>query len=169
MVIKGHNFFGTIRQVKETQANMRGANNIVQLGYKIFLKTKDGAKIIITDSEENALDGSRNAHGLLLVKRLDFEKVNGYNKQIVGWGWEDVDIICRLVLYAKLKHILFGTALHITHGDNFRIHYDKKYENRWHNRDCMFRQSIALYDKEIYMGTYAEDSKSCEISVEDVF
>jgi predicted glycosyltransferase involved in capsule biosynthesis len=157
--------FGTIKNVRETKINSKKANHLVHLAYEITLEIKDGTKIKIMDSEENILKGIRSAHGLLLVKRHDFENVNGYNRHIVGWGWEDIDIICRLMLYAKLKHILLGVARHISHGDDLRMHHNETYDDRWHNRDCMFRQAIASYDQGYFLGTYGEDCKNCKSTV----
>ena len=155
---KDSNSFLTVAQVKETEVNSRNAKNITSISYNLELKIKDGTTICIKDSEENSLDGIRNAPGLLMVKRSDFEKINGFNSEFDGWGWEDQDVICRLVLYAKLKYLTFGMASHISHNDNVRMKlYTQKYNNRWHSRDVMFRKALNNYDEENFMGTYKQD------------
>lgn len=148
--------FGTLEGVKETIINSIQNNHIVSFGYELLIKTQDGRVLRIKDSEEDATSGLRNAPGLLMTSRENFTAINGYNSNLVGWGWEDQDMIGRLTLGAGLQRIFYGNALHISHDDNERVkHYPLS--NRWESRDKMFRQALANYDAANFQGTYSRD------------
>ncbi len=151
--------FGTLKGVVETDENSRQANNLVMFGYELKLKIKDGTSVQIIDNEEDVTDGTRQAPGLLMVRRDDFLKVNGYNAGLNGWGWEDQDMICRLSLYAKCKRITTGIAKHISHDDVARMQSYLGFLDRWQSRDAMFRLALANYDADKFLGTYLEDTK----------
>src|SRR6185312_1669576 len=92
--------FGTVVGVTETERNARGAGNVVMFGYQLRIRIANGRRLEITDNEEDADDGSRQAPGLLLTHRAAFEQIGGYNGRLHGWGWEDQDMIARLTLGA---------------------------------------------------------------------
>lgn len=151
------NIFGTLQGVQETEINSRKAGNLEMFGYHLRLRIKDGTEVNIIDNEEDAAIGTRQAPGILLVKRQDFEKVEGYNSALDGWGWEDQDMICRLTLYAKLNRVNHGVALHISHDDKSRMIGYTNYQDRWQSRDIMFRRALNNYDKNDFLGTYSKD------------
>lgn len=148
--------FGTLEGVKETIINSIQNNHIVSFGYELLIKTQDGRVLRIKDSEEDATSGLRNAPGLLMASKKNFQSINGYNSNLIGWGWEDQDMIGRLTLGAGLQRKFYGNALHISHDDNERVkHYPLA--NRWESRDKMFRQALANYDANNFQGTYSRD------------
>ena len=150
--------FGTLAGVRETERNARGGNNVVCFGYELELRIANGRVLKIVDHEEDAEDGTRNAPGLLLVRRQHFLEIEGYNSDLHGWGWEDQDMISRLTLAAGLRREIFGHALHISHEDSLRVaHYPMS--NRWESRDRMFRQALANYDRHHFLGTYSSDNR----------
>jgi predicted glycosyltransferase involved in capsule biosynthesis len=148
--------FSTLKGVRETEPNSRQARNVVRFGYRLDVRIRNGRELSIVDNEEDANDGTRQAPGLLLVRRDDFLAVNGYNGRLHGWGWEDQDMISRLTLGAGLVRHLDGHAWHISHDDHARVS-QYPLENRWESRDKMFRQALAYYDDDDFRGTYAED------------
>lgn len=161
--------FATLQGVRETDQNARKANNLVMFGYELKLKIKNGTTVRIIDNEEDVIEGTRQAPGLLMVKRDHFLKVNGYNSRLKGWGWEDQDMICRLTLSAKVKRVQSETALHISHDDASRMQSYHNYSDRWQSRDAMFRQAIANYDNGDFLGTYQQDTNdylSCDTAHE---
>ena len=150
--------FGTLAGVRESEVNSRGGQHIVCFGYELIIRTADGRQLRIKDNEEDATDGSRQAPGLLLVRRSDFLAINGYNSGLRGWGWEDQDMISRLTLGAGLERITSGHAVHISHDDAARMrHYH--IADRWESRDKMFRQALANYDRGDFRGTFAVDTR----------
>lgn len=148
--------FGTLAGVRESQTNSRGGKHIVCFGYELLIVTADQRRLRIVDNEEDANDGSRQAPGLLMVRRPDFLSINGYNSQLHGWGWEDQDMISRLTLGAGLERIIHGHAIHLSHDDHARIS-NYPVTNRWESRDRMFRQALANYDEANFRGTYDLD------------
>jgi hypothetical protein len=149
--------FGTIAQVTETQRNARGAGSVVVFGYHLKLRLANGRTLDIIDNEEDAETGARQAPGLLITHRANFERVGGYNARLHGWGWEDQDMIARLTLGAGLTRIQSGSVKHLSHGDDSRIRYYPPVRDRWESRDRMFRQALANYDRGDFSGTFATD------------
>jgi len=80
----------------------------------------DGTTLTVPVSKENVFTGSRFGCGLLLVKREDILAVNGYNSELMMWGWEDLDIQLRLKKHLRLEHVEAGEVCHLTHGDEQR-------------------------------------------------
>lgn len=148
--------FATLKGVREMEQNARQAKNVVRFGYRLDVRIRNGRELTIVDNEEDAQDGTRQAPGLLFVRRRDFLAVNGYNGRLHGWGWEDQDMISRLTLGAGLVRHVEGHALHISHDDHARVS-QYPMENRWESRDKMFRQALAYYDDDDFLGTYAQD------------
>jgi len=150
--------FGTLSGVTETKVNSIGGKHVTNFGYELRIRTADKRVLKIVDQEEDANNGYRNAPGLLMVKKQDFLKINGYNSELIGWGWEDQDMIGRLTLGAGLHRILSGHAKHISHDDVSRTgQYPEK--NRWLSRDKMFRQALSNYDNNKFSGTYSFDKE----------
>lgn len=150
--------FATLAGVRETNVNSRGGRHVVSFGYQLDIKTADGRRLRIVDNEEDALDGTRQAPGLLLVRKQDFLAIGGYNGQLHGWGWEDQDMIARLTLGAGLSRLNEGHALHISHDDAGRIAAYPAVSSRWESRDRMFRTALANYDDANFQGSYVADS-----------
>lgn len=148
--------FATLAGVRESEVNSRGGKHVVCFGYHLRIRTADGRLLEIVDNEEDADDGTRQAPGLLMVRRDDFLSIDGYNGRLHGWGWEDQDMIGRLTLGAGLRRITHGTAIHLSHDDEARV---RAYPlaNRWESRDRMFRQALANYDAADFQGTYRAD------------
>lgn len=149
--------FGTIKGVRETIQNSRGAGFVTKFGYRLDIELANGNSLTIIDNEEDAKTGTRQAPGLLCVKKQDFRSVQGYNSQLLGWGWEDQDMISRLTLGLGLRRIKIGNALHISHTDEDRIRHYPPVESRWESRDRMFRQCLFNYDNGNFNGTFDMD------------
>jgi hypothetical protein len=148
--------FATLAGIRETTPNAREARNVVRFGYELRIRIASGRELRIVDYEEDAADGTRQAPGLLLVRRENFLRINGYNGRLHGWGWEDQDMIARLTLAAGLERILEGEALHLSHSDEARVaHYPMA--DRWESRDRMFRQALRYYDLGDFAGTFELD------------
>jgi hypothetical protein len=160
------NAFATLFGVRETERNSRGAGHVIRFGYELHLRTLDGRSLHIVDHEEDAIDGTRQAPGLLMVRREHFLRIGGYNSRLHGWGWEDQDMIARLTLGAGLRRVMSGRAMHISHDDTCRTaHYPLA--NRWESRDRMFRQALANYDRADFQGTYHDDVARTPVRCDD--
>lgn len=149
--------FATLAGVRESETNSRGGKHLVSFGYELHLRTADGRHLCIIDNEEDSLNGTRQAPGLLFVRSSDFLAINGYNSELHGWGWEDQDMISRLTLGQGLLRVKEGHAIHISHDDHARIAHYPEVSSRWESRDRMFRKALANYDDANFSGSYASD------------
>lgn len=151
--------FGTLAGVRESVVNSRGGKHVVSFGYELRIRTANGRYLKIVDNEEDSEQGTRQAPGLLLVSRRNFERIQGYNAELHGWGWEDQDMISRLTLGLGLTRRTEGYALHLSHDDHARIAHYPAVVSRWESRDRMFRRALANYDENRFLGSYASDVK----------
>jgi hypothetical protein len=78
--------------------------------------------------------------------------VNGFNSQLVEWGWEDIDFLVRLRAAVGLRHESRGRAVHLGRADATA------------NRDAMrasenanFMRCLVNYHAGCFEGTYVED------------
>ena len=149
--------FATVRGVKETQVNSRQAKHITKFGYELLIETADGRQLRIVDNEEDGKDGTRQAPGLLFVRKSDFLSIQGYNSELEGWGWEDQDIVSRLTLGSGLKRIQRGCFTHVSHDDVARMAHYPNFSSRWESRDRMFRKALKNYDDNFFYGSYKND------------
>jgi hypothetical protein len=149
--------FGTLAGVSESVVNSRGGRHVVSFGYELRIRTQDGRQLRIVDSEEDAESGTRQAPGLLLVSRANFERIGGYNSNLHGWGWEDQDMISRLTLGLGLTRRTRGYAVHLSHDDHARIAHYPHVSSRWESHDRMFRTALANYDEANFTGSYLRD------------
>ena len=156
-LVAGSERFATLAGVRESETNSRGARHVVSFGYELKIRTADGRELRIVDNEEDGNDGTRQAPGLLLVRRDDFLAVDGYNSDLHGWGWEDQDMISRLTLGRGLQRINQGHAIHISHDDQARVAHYPLVSSRWESRDRMFRTALANYDDANFQGSYRRD------------
>lgn len=167
LLIKNNKCFATLLGVKETIPNSREAKNVIEFGYELHVKIANGNSLTIIDNEENAISGTRQAPGLLLVSKKNFLEINGYNGRLNGWGWEDQDMISRLTLGLGLAREKEGIAFHISHNNESRTkHYP--IQDQWESRDKMFRQALNFYDENDFKGTFDIDTKNIE-SVANIF
>ena len=154
--------FATLAGVRESESNSRRGNHVVCFGYELRIRTSTGRTLRIVDNEEDIEDGTRQAPGLLFVRRSDFLAVNGYNGRLHGWGWDDQDMIARLTLGRGLRRASDGCVIHLSHDDQARMQAYST-ADRWESRDRMFRQALANYDRADFFGTY--DIDNAEIPV----
>jgi predicted glycosyltransferase involved in capsule biosynthesis len=156
-LVKNEYLFATLAGVRESEINSREGKHIISFGYELRIRTASGRSLCIMDDEEDATNGTRNAPGLLFVRRSDFLAIDGYNSQLHGWGWEDQDIIARLTLGLGLTRLNEGHAIHISHNDHARIAHYPQVSSRWESRDRMFRTALNNYDNADFRGSYSKD------------
>ena len=94
---------------------------------------------------------SRTGIGLLFADKKHFIKVGGYNSDLVGWGWEDVDILLRMQMICNIEHKSIGYALHLADiKSNVNLKLDREYS---YNIGISLNNIIAGN----YLGTLATD------------
>jgi glycosyltransferase involved in cell wall biosynthesis len=151
----------TIARVRETLAEpwegARIGNGNIQeviVSHSSLLVWSDGRTTPVTNRCFYASDGSRAGQGQLLVRRSDLLAVEGYNSQLDGWGFEDIDILIRLQRVLSLRHLEVGEALHISHGDRVRnINRGSRFSNNKYNCDLAYSN----YSKGDFNGSLLQD------------
>lgn len=149
--------FCTVAGVTETEINAREARHVTRFGYTLNICTADGRELTIVDNEEDGDDGTRQAPGLLFVRKANLLAIGGYNSALEGWGWEDQDIISRLTLGLGLKRLQYGQFSHVSHDDRARMAHYPDFASRWESRDRMFRKALSNYDDGNFIGSYRQD------------
>jgi hypothetical protein len=76
-----------------------------------------------TDNKKIAC-GKKNMCGLLIVKKSDFYKVNGYDETMTGWGYEERDLFTRITQHCGYRWSevgLLNRLQKIRHGHTLRL------------------------------------------------
>jgi hypothetical protein len=149
--------FGTFESVRESNPTQR-PRHVLGIEYRLRIATRDGRVIDLTDRDHGDREGTRPAPGLLIVQRDAFTTVEGFNSKLRGWGWDEHDMIARLVLGAGLERHQDGTAVHLSHtdADRTRAYPD---DDLWSNRMRMMREAIRRYDGGNFLGTCSLDAR----------
>lgn len=115
---------------------------------------RDGKRTKVQVSRHR-LGLQRAGSGLMLVSREMFVRVGGYNSGLIGWGFEDIDIVTRLQRVCCLRRRQIGYVTHLTHGDQVRDTAESG-----DIIDCNMknlRRTVSRYGKGNFRGTLAED------------
>ena len=95
------------------------ADVLLKSTFSKFVETIDfaGGQFFIGDG---AFDDT--VVGACIVQRRHFERINGYDEVIVGWGYEDIDLYVRLRVGGLERRFFPHDALTpIKHGDDLRV------------------------------------------------
>ena len=99
-------------------------------------------------------DNARGGPGLIVVQKKNVLAVSGVNSELVGWGWEDVDLVVRLQMVLKLKKHSAGRVTHLTHSDDVRsFEGSSRSENEMRN----FMRCLINYRQHNLKGSYHRD------------
>ncbi|MGY3602748.1 MULTISPECIES: galactosyltransferase-related protein [unclassified Bradyrhizobium] len=159
-ILGASDLFCTVKNVRETKREGSRKPGLIKVfGYNLFIRLRNGRTHWIDDSEEDAATGGRAAPGLLMVRKSHFLKIGGYNSHLTGWGFEDQDIISRLVLMLGLRRMTLGSAQHISHSVESRTRFYRD-ADQWASRDRAFRQALQNYNSGLFSGTYKVDLHS---------
>jgi len=154
--------FVTVDRVLESAAPPRSADPdeppaqaVQSLAYAVGLQTADGRTVWVETNRMRFDDGSRSGPGLVLLRRSDFVAVGGMNSDLVGWGWEDLDLVARLQLTGVERRSL-GQVTHLTHDDRRRAGASTRDSERDNFSVC-----LANYRLGHLCGTYHDDVAEC--------
>jgi glycosyltransferase involved in cell wall biosynthesis len=131
------------------------------LANAVGLVTADGRTVWVETNRVRFADGSRSGPGLVMLRRADFEAVDGMNSDLVGWGWEDLDLVARLQLAGVAERRALGSVTHLSHDDRTRAGGGKGTTERDNFAVC-----LANYRLGYHRGTYQDDVSSCADAIE---
>ena len=131
------------------------------LAHAVGLVGEDGHTVWVETNRVHFADGSRSGPGLILLRREHFEAVDGMNSDLVGWGWEDLDLVARLRLSGVASPRSLGSVVHLTHGDAQRAGSSTAHTERDNFAVC-----LANYRLGYHRGTYGDDVSSCTDAIE---
>jgi hypothetical protein len=146
--------FSTIWRVRDEGASSDGGV-LAAIDYSMTMVFKDGPPLEVQTGRHFIDGGGRSGPGLALVHRADFEAVGGMNSALVGWGWEDLDLLIRLERVLGIPRVHENEAIHLAHGDD-RRHLPpgmSRLDSERRNRTV----ALAKYVAGDWMGTLATD------------
>lgn len=146
--------------LKTTESN-RSSKKIIEgeikeLAYYIGFKSKTGKEILVETNRMFLSENARSCPGLVILSKPNFIKIGGMNADLVGWGWEDIDLVYRLEFHG-IERVKKGNCIHLSHSDTKR--YLIK-EDKATNEDLNFKKALANYLIGDFLGTYEEDIES---------
>jgi len=156
--------FVTIDRVYESAAGPSESSEpsaLAGLANAVGLVIEDGRTVWVETNRVHFHDGSRSGPGLILLRREHFIAVDGMNSDLVGWGWEDLDLVARLQLSGVAPRRALGSVVHLTHGDAKRAG-DSTGETERDN----FSVCLANYRLGYHRGTYDDDVQTCADAIE---
>ncbi|MEM7151667.1 MAG: glycosyltransferase family 2 protein [Myxococcota bacterium] len=159
--------FVTVEQVVESEAPevsptpVQGVQGVQGIANAVGLVTAQGETVWIETNRLRFDDGSRSGPGLIVLQRDHFEAIDGMNSDLVGWGWEDLDLVARLQLSGLARRRALGRVVHLSHGNAKRAGGDTagtEHDN--------FSVCLANYRLGYHRGTYADDVETCADAIE---
>ncbi|WP_420574471.1 galactosyltransferase-related protein [Kordia sp.] len=156
--LKDDNSFLTLDKTVESNRSDKKIikGEVKELAYYIGFKGQDGNEVMVETNRMFLSENARSCPALLMMSKANFIKIGGMNADLVGWGWEDIDLVYRLE-YHGIKRVKKGNCIHLSHSDNKR--YLIK-EDKATNEDLNFKKALANYLIGDFLGTYEEDIES---------
>jgi hypothetical protein len=133
---------------------VRRRSQLAHVAHLTELVLADGRRATIETNRFRLADRSRSAPGLVLLRRADFLAVGGMSSDLVGWGWEDIDLLVRLQLGLGLRQRLAGEVTHLSHDDQRR---DTRGKQRTETEADNYRRCLARYMAGRLIGSYRAD------------
>ena len=144
---------------KTTESNQQNKENIEgeikEVAHYISFKDKQNKEVMVETNRMFLAENARSCPGLVVLKKSIFIKIGGMNSELIGWGWEDIDLIYRLKFHG-IKRIKKGNCIHLSHSDDKRFFVK---ENKAINESQNFKIALTNYMIGNYYGTYNNDVK----------
>ncbi|UII31850.1 hypothetical protein LVD17_26530 [Fulvivirga ulvae] len=163
--------FATIAKVLEEKPEPEEfpeAAELLEIGQFIEFKAANGNKALVEMNRQGVLDKSRSGPGIIITTKRALTEVGGYNSELEGWGWEDLDLITRLQLKQGMERVALGTVLHMTHNDDVR-YITPEFNFKKQNEQRNFQICLINYRLGIVEGSLEEDKKYIDLIEEEHF
>jgi len=150
-VAQGH--WVTLGRVAESTPDGIDPGQIAQLAYSMEIVLADGRRTRVETSRRFFEGDARSCPGIVYARRDDLLAIDGYHSELIGWGWEDIDLQVRLG-FLGLNRVELGYGQHLTHGNEIRhvVGSSAADDNRRNQKRCMMR-----YDAGNFHGTLRQD------------
>lgn len=132
-----------------TRLGLVAVRNFVELEFA------EGGSVQVETSAFYNDGNSRSGPGVLLARKAWLTDISGFNSDLQGWGWEDIDVIFRLQKIGLQRQSL-GLGWHLTE-DAPSATVVGKHESEMRNRALAFRN----YSVGNFRGTLQRDVKRC--------
>lgn len=110
----------------------------------VEFSTVDGKTVVVEKSVIFPNEGARSGPGIVCVNRTMFENAGGYNEDLSGYGWEDIDLLVRLCLTSDARAVPVGIAYEIA-SVRSRPELDKQLMNEARNyQKCLANYCIGV-------------------------
>lgn len=153
--------FATVQWVVDAGAATRPAG-LAEFIQHMELAWADGERMSFEFFRSRGADHARGGPGLICALKEHLLAVDGMNSRLTSWGWEDLDLIVRLLAVHKIDRVLFGEALHLAHDDARR-------NLTGTNRDESAQRNMAIcyanYGRRHFLGTLRHDLAACREAV----
>jgi glycosyltransferase involved in cell wall biosynthesis len=156
--------FVTVAGIVESHEAQRNVEFLSSTSAHRRFVLRDGRQIEVITSRITYPGQIRKGTGLLFTRTSDFRAIGGMNSEIVGWGWEDNDVIVRLQMVLNLKPREIGSAMHLTHSDDKRFLPSGISPSE--SDDINFAKCLARYEAGLLQGTMARDAALWKTVVE---
>lgn len=150
--------FVTVAQIVESKEAQREVEFLSSTSAHRRFVLRDGRQIEVITSRISYPGQVRKGTGLLFTRLSHFLAIGGMNSELVGWGWEDNDVIVRLQMVLNLEPRETGTAVHLTHSDAKR--FLSSGMSAAESDEINFGKCLARYEAGLLQGTLAEDTTS---------
>lgn len=156
--------FVTVARIVESDEAQRNVEFLSSTSAHRRFVLRDGRQIEVITSRISYPGQVRKGTGLLFARTNDFRAIGGMNSDIVGWGWEDNDVIVRLQMVLNLEPREAGTAVHLTHSDTKR--FLPSGMSAAESDESNFAKCLARYEAGLLQGTLAEDAKAWQTVIQ---
>jgi hypothetical protein len=117
----------------------------------------DGTVTEIVRERVDHWSGCTLAPGILLARRADLVDIGGYRSDLVGWGWEDLDVNIRLRRRGLHCAYIDDEIQHLAHGDELRDTDESTNGSRLASAHANRLRVLHAYCEGRFTGTYAAD------------
>jgi predicted glycosyltransferase involved in capsule biosynthesis len=156
-VARIHGACGVSRVLDYSEERAISANSALwTVTHQVTFRFARDREVTVERSQINLRDGSRSGPGILAIQKQLFERVDGANSTLKGWGWEDNDLILRVGMATGKRLPRRGTVFHVgkrrpgSTGDHSLA--------RALSESTNFRTCLALYAAGIFTGTFSSDN-----------
>jgi glycosyltransferase involved in cell wall biosynthesis len=162
--------FATVEWVYESEPEAHREDLVGDFTTSMVTRTdiefvfQDGRRFHHQINRRDPFNNARAGRGLLMARKADLLKIQGYNSELHTWGWEDDDVLVRLQCVIGLKRVEKGRAIHLSHGDDRRVLSKPRAESGQFN----YIKCCRNYNRGVFTGTLERDTPRLQASVPEL-